>query len=157
MTQPLPSQVRVVRIYAGTNLSAPRGLRSAVCLRWPPKHPLDSDWYWIDATGLCEDLRGTIVQVGCSIVGGDGALTVPATTIACNGTQAGFRLCRGTPGVPYSVRAHLTFSQGTRVAQDISVQVAALAAVPTPNPTYVTNNQDIVLLGGIPFPTGASS
>jgi hypothetical protein len=159
MTAPTPSKICVVRIYPGS-AGPNQGLitpNTQSILYWPPKHPLDSDWWWVDATWLCNDLYDTIAQVGCALVSGDTAMTIPATAVSNDGLQAGFKLCQGTPGTAYTVRAHLTFTQGARWAGDIGVTVSAQAPVPTPDPTLVTNNQDIVLLGGIPFPTGVSA
>jgi hypothetical protein len=125
---------------------------------WGIKHPLDSDYWWVDATLFCNDLGDTIGQAGRSIVAGDGALTIPSVAISSDGMKAGFKLCQGTSGVSYVVRTHLTFLEtAERVTFDLLLQVISPYPVPVPDPTIVTNNQDVVLLGGVPFPSGAPS
>jgi hypothetical protein len=157
MTAPVPSTVRTIRLYAGgagpnAGLVSPDGPN--LMPRWPAKHPLDNDFYWVNATGLCHDLQDTIAQAGVSIVLGDSSLQVPMVAISTDGLQAGFMLEQGTPGLIYIVRAHLTFTQGTSYAEDIRLQVRAHGPIPPPIPAFVTNNGDILTLGGLPFPSG---
>jgi hypothetical protein len=154
MTAPTPSQVRVVQVYSTAPTLELSGITAINLLSWPVKHPLDADWYWVNATGLCQDLNDTIAQVGVAVVTGDDCLMIPMVAISDDDLQAGFMITQGTPGVTYTVRAHLTFTQGTMFAVDILLPVNAHAPVPLPNPAFVTNNDDIMLLGGIPFPTG---
>jgi hypothetical protein len=154
MTIPIPSAVRTVRIYSGAQMLATRGISPAVPYRWSLKHPLDADWWWVDATGYCSDASTTILQIGASIVSGDTSLSIAATYQTADGLYAGIQLAGGTAATSYTVRVKITFASGAMESWDISIPMQNVPAPPTPNLSLVTNNHDIVLLGGIPFPTG---
>jgi len=152
---PVPSAVRSIEIYPGGR--RPRqGLASPNALpRWTPKHPLEENVWWVDASALCDDLRDVILSAGYAVVGGDGALSIESWCLSADARWAGFWLSGGTPGLEYQVRVHLSFT-ASRAAWggDVLIPVSAVPSVPTPDPALVTNNGDILLLGGIPFPTG---
>jgi hypothetical protein len=115
MTTPTPSQVRVVRLYSGAQMLSTRGVTPTVPLQWPSKHPLDSDWWWIDATGWCQDIGDIIssfTTADVAITCGDGALSALATAISSDGYQVGIRFIGGTSGQRYGITVSLTGSLG---------------------------------------------
>ncbi|GAB0118704.1 hypothetical protein [Acidisoma sp. 7E03] len=153
---PLPSTVRRFDIYPGGRRPG-QGLAGPNAIAyWTPKHPLEENFWWADASALCDDLSDVILSAGYAVIGGDGALSIDTWCLSPDARWAGFWLNGGTPGVEYQVRLHLSFT-ASRAAWggDVLIPVSAVAPVPTPDPTLVTNNGDILLLGGIPFPTGA--
>jgi hypothetical protein len=150
-----PSKIRQFRIYSGLNSYSPESATRPALYKWSPKHPLEENAWWVDASGLCKDIDDTIQQVGYSVLCGDGRLFVDTWGLSECQRWAGLWLRGGTPNTPYRIRVHLTFkSSGAFWGGDVHLQVVALGAVPAPNPALITNNGDIVLLGGIPFPTG---
>jgi hypothetical protein len=125
MVAPTPSLIRVVRIYAG-NAGPNAGLLGPnAILAWPPKHPLDVDWWWIDATVYCadiDDVLGSFTPTDAFFTGGDGGMTILAVALAPSGLMAGVRVLGGTPGVTYIITVILNGSLGANVKSlDISL------------------------------------
>jgi hypothetical protein len=115
MTIPIPSAVRTVRIYSGAQMLATRGISPVAPYRWTPKHPLDVDWWWVDATGWCADIGdvlGAFTTGDVAFSGGDGGMSIIATTKSTDNLQAGIRFIGGTSGVAYSVTVTLRGSLG---------------------------------------------
>lgn len=133
MTAPTPSAVRVVRIYSGAQMLATRGITPTVPLQWPAKHPLDIDWWWIDATAWCQDISDIITNFAASDVllsGGDGTLSVIATAISADGHQVGMRWIGGTSGQNYTATVMLRGSQGADV-EAFDISFPCIGTVPT--------------------------
>jgi len=152
----MPSRVRSFRIYSGQNSLSPTRAPNPLLYKWSPKHPLEANHWWVNAEALCGDLQDVILTAGYSVIDSDGVLVISEWCLTDCGRWAGFWLEGGTPGLTYKIRLHLTFAASRASwAGDVMIQVAALGPVPVPDPGLITNNGDIVLLGGIPFPTGA--
>jgi hypothetical protein len=120
----VPSRVRGFRIYSGQNSLSPTRAPNPLLYKWPPKHPLDIEWWWVNATGWCEDIGDIINSFAASdvlISGGDGALSLVGTSISADGNQVGMRWIGGTSGQIYTVTVMLRGSQGADAeAFDIS-------------------------------------
>jgi len=115
MTQPTPSKVRVVR-YSGAFTAFSRGITPVNPYRWVPKHPLDIEWWWIDATAFCSDIGDVLGSFASPasvfFTGGDGAMSILATAKSPNNLEAGVRFIGGTPGVDYTVTVIMNGSLG---------------------------------------------
>lgn len=152
MGAPVPSTVRVVKLYPG-GAGPGRGLLGPnAVLAWPQQNPLSAEWYWIDATNWCSDISDTIGQVGQQFVAGDGAIVVRSTAISADGLQAGFLLTGSTPGITYVLRTRLTGrATGVQKATDIRILGSAQGAI-VPAPVNAgTLNRDVLTVGGIPI------
>jgi len=130
MTIPIPSAVRVVRIYSGAQMLATRGISAVVPFRWPAKHPLDVDWWWVDATGWCTDIGdvlGSLTTTNVAFSGGDGTMSILAVTKSADNLQAGIHFIGGTSGVAYSVTVTLSGLLGAdSITFDIAFPCAGL-------------------------------
>jgi hypothetical protein len=116
-----PSTIRVVR---------PTRAGGASPMLWGTKHALDSDYWWIDATVLATDLADTIASATASIIAGDREMTVSTASIATDGMHVGFLLAGGTAGVPYVIRAEVSFLTTQAImCFDLLILVSASAAV----------------------------
>lgn len=152
----VPSALRGIEIYPGGRRPGQGLVGPNAIPRWTPKHPLDANFWWVNASAFCDDLQDVLLSAGYAVIGGDGALSIETWCLSADARWAGFWLSGGTPGLEYQVRLHLSFA-ASRAAWggDVRLPVSALAPVPIPNPDYVTSDGDILLLGGVPFPTGA--
>jgi hypothetical protein len=128
MTIPVPSAVRTVRIYSGAQMLATRGISPVVPYRWATKHPLDVDWWWVNATGWCQDIGDIIDSFTISDIfttSGDGELLIIDTAVSSDGNQVGIRFIGGTPGQTYGVTVVLSGSLGAdKEAFDLSILCA---------------------------------
>ena len=125
MTVPVPSQVRVVRVYTVDQQLSARGGNVATLL-WSTKHPLDIEWWWVDATGWCQDIGdviGSFTTDNAVFTGGDGLMSILATAKSVDNLQAGIRFLGGTPGSTYTITVTLNGSRGADIKVfDISIQ-----------------------------------
>jgi hypothetical protein len=159
MTIPVPSSVRTVRIYSGAQMLATRGISPAVPYRWPPKHPLDTDWWWVDATGWCQDNGDTLLAPPAkTITPNDGTLMCVATAISADGLQAGFLLTGGTSALSYTVTARLIGrTTGASWVGDIVLSMDKVVAVTSPPANMATMNGAALTFGGLTIAPGQSS
>ncbi len=158
MPPPIPSSVRVVRLYTGDQMLSTRGITPTAGLRWPAKHPLDDELpWWIDATGWLTDPHGrvwdTIGQIAYPTTLSDSALSITGTVISADGLQAGIYFAGGTPGQSSLLTFVLT-GAATGEQKGVSVTLPILPVPPLPpNPsTDATLHKSLVTIGGFPYP-----
>jgi hypothetical protein len=110
MTAPSPSAIRVVNVGGAPSAFGARFSGPSPCLQWPSKHPLDNDWWWVDATAWCSDIGdvlGTLNMSNVAFSGGDSAMSILAVANSADNLQVGIRFSAGTSGVFYSVTVTL--------------------------------------------------
>lgn len=156
-TTPIPSTVRVARIYAGRDILRMRGVVPANPLVLPAQHPLSMDWSWLDATQLCADWGENLLDPpGKSVTFGDGALNILQSGISPDGKQAGVYLSGGTNGVSYTITFRLTgVVTGRQQSFDVGIYISGdVPVVFTPN--IATMNRDLFTVGGLVISPGGS-
>jgi hypothetical protein len=124
MSVPQPSIARTIKVPVYRPQEAWTAVRH---LSWSPRHPLDANWYFIDATKWCADIDDTIalfIANDVSVSGPDQTLSVIATGVVTGGLIVGMRFSGGTSGSTYTITALLNGATGAQSeAFDISLPV----------------------------------
>jgi hypothetical protein len=146
MTAPLPSTVRVVRIYRGLQALVTRGIVPFSPLAWPELHPASTDPCWIDATGWLADIGDTLGTVTPSIVTTDGALTLGQTYVSSDSLQWGTSFGGPpTPGQTYVVRV-LLYGAATGLCLGVDITLTILTVPVVENTSLTGFSVDGVVL-----------
>jgi hypothetical protein len=157
MTTPVPSELRVVRLFATRGQSMARGITPVSPLTWPRKHPLSIDWWWVDATAWCQDIGDTIGSFTAEIAQGDGLMTVLETIQSEDNKQVGIRLLGGTSGVPYAVLVTLTGATGQDVlAIEIAIRCFSQAPIPALPFGFIANFSEPTCIANYHYMIGGS-
>jgi hypothetical protein len=150
---PAVSKVRVVKIYANAPMPLLGGVTPVTAFSWPIRHPLDSDFFWIDLTNWCGDASTTLLQIDAVVALGDGELSILACGIS---GQFGFVMPEGgTPGFVYTIQMRAIASTGVSDTWNIALPTVNAAPYAQIGP-YLTVNASPMTIGDWILPDGTA-